>query len=188
MVTNIGSWKSLAKIICFLLLSTTVTACPCPVKRQRVPHIKGIVIKDGKPLADVLIQYVSLSCEGRDVIRVEAQGRTTTDGRFEISGKEKLGVLWIMPFPVNYGVCWQLRFREPGKNVICWEVDSSGPPDPPEFLELECNLNAKEVCRVISASQYFHNSFYEIQEWRKRLTNKPARRSEQTQNREKETH
>jgi hypothetical protein len=62
------------------------------------------------------------------------------------------------PLPADYITCWRLCFQETGKELKCWEIEAFGPPSPPEFFELDCDLNSENACKVTKCSyEYFHN-------------------------------
>ena len=137
-------------IILFLILSASISIQGCFYFPQRVPNIKGIVVKDGKAVSEATVNFISFKCqEDQDKGKAKSECKTNHNGSFEILGKKGLGI--IIPFPADYIVCWKLCFTESDGTITCWDVESFGPPDPPEFIEIECDLNSKNVlyCLII---------------------------------------
>ncbi len=126
----------------------------CVYRPQRTPMIRGFVSKNGEAVEGIIIQYISIKCredQHKGIIR--AKCKSLKDGSFKIIGKKGLGI--IIPLPADYIVCWHLCFIEDDSKKICWEVETFGPPDPPEFLEIKCELNSNEICKVISSNDKF---------------------------------
>ena len=127
----------------------------------KVPHIIGHVVRDGKPVPELVVKYISVPCrDNRKDTTIQAESKTSNDGQFEIPGSKELR--FIVPLPADYITCWRLCFQESGKEPRCWEVEAFGPPSPPEFFELDCDLNSQNACKVIKCSfEYFHNRLQE---------------------------
>jgi len=150
---------SLKKTIALIITVTAlmlISGCVI-IPLQRVPNLQGVALRDGKPVAGADVRYIVMECrDDRDKGKVKAKSKTLADGSFTIKGKRRLG--FALGLPAEYIICWRLCFQEEGSAPACWYIEASGPPVPPEFIELECDLNAQNVCEVISCSyEYFRN-------------------------------
>jgi hypothetical protein len=119
----------------------------------KVPHMKGTVLRDGKPIQNITVQYISVNCDDKRNGAVMTQSKTNKDGGFQIIGENELR--FTVPLPASWVICWQLCFQEPGKNPKCWEVETCCSPSPPESFELICDLDSRNVCRVVKSSDSF---------------------------------
>lgn len=140
-------------LILFLLLFSSFSSQGCFYLPQTVPNINGIILKDGKAISGVTVRFISVECRTEDNNgKVKSECKTDTDGSFEIVGKKSLGIM--LPVPAEYIICWKLCFHEYDATLTCWDVesDSSGPPHLPEYIEVECDLNSKNVCKIIESS------------------------------------
>ena len=143
--------------IYILFLAASFLFHGCFYIPQKVPNIKGVVVRDGKAVPGAAVKFLFLKCgKEKNKGKVKSKCKTGVDGSFNLAGKKGLGI--IFPAPAEYIVCWKLCFYEGDGNIKCWDVESlfSGPQDFPEFMEIKCDLNSKNICEVIKTSdKYF---------------------------------
>ena len=142
-------------VVILLIIFVSVRILP------KVPHIVGHVVRDRKPVPGLAVKYISVPCrDNRKGTAIQADSKTGNDGQFEVPGSKELR--FIVPLPADYITCWRLCFQESGKETKCWEVEVFGPPSPPEFFEIDCDLNSENVCKVTKSSyEYFYNRLEE---------------------------
>lgn len=126
----------------FLILTTAGCFVPRPEHYQRIPKIRGVVLKSRSPIQNARVWYSEnwSSCESHS-----AEALSESDGTFELIGltKFRLGAFITGGDP---GVHWALCIQPDANSEVLHYYESVMGYEAPFSMEYRCDVLTPQVC------------------------------------------
>jgi hypothetical protein len=114
----------------FLLPAGFLAGCiPFPHRDHRAPDVKGVLTRDGQPLAGITVEYEAAS------VNEKWSAVTDAKGKFSFEGPKKRAWFLVFGDRVDY---WNISFHISATQV--YTLEDHGYWGGPSLLEVRCDL------------------------------------------------